>query len=32
MSVGTEVCYARQAGINHACLVVISNPAEGLGA
>jgi 5'-methylthioadenosine phosphorylase len=32
MSVGTEVCYARQAGIDYACLVVISNPAEGLGA
>ena len=31
MSVGTEVSYARQAGINYACLVVISNPAEGLG-
>jgi 5'-methylthioadenosine phosphorylase len=31
MSVGTEVSYARQAGINYGCLVVISNPAEGLG-
>jgi len=32
MNVGTEVSYARQAGIDYACLVVISNPAEGLGA
>ncbi len=32
MNVGTEVSYARQAGINYACLIVISNPAEGLGA
>lgn len=32
MSVGTEISYARQLGINYACLVVISNPAEGIGA
>lgn len=31
MSVGTEISFARQAGINYACLVIISNPAEGLG-
>lgn len=30
MSVGTEISYARQVGINYACLVIISNPAEGL--
>jgi 5'-methylthioadenosine phosphorylase len=32
MNVGTEISYARQAGINYACLIVVSNPAEGLGA
>ncbi|PTQ13510.1 5'-methylthioadenosine phosphorylase [Sphingomonas oleivorans] len=31
MSVGTEIAYARMVGINYACLVIISNPAEGLG-
>jgi 5'-methylthioadenosine phosphorylase len=31
MSVGTEIVYARQLGINYATLVVISNPAEGMG-
>lgn len=30
MSVGTEISYARQAGIHYACLVIISNPAEGI--
>ncbi|MEM1222152.1 MAG: hypothetical protein AAGH40_05260 [Verrucomicrobiota bacterium] len=30
MSVGTEMSYARQLGINYACLVIISNPAEGI--
>lgn len=32
MNVGTEISYARQAGINYATLCIISNPAEGLGA
>ena len=31
MSVGSEVIYARMAGINYASLIIISNPAEGLG-
>ncbi|WP_410514068.1 hypothetical protein PaeBR_06555 [Paenibacillus sp. BR2-3] len=31
MSVGTEIAYARMAGIHYSCLVIISNPAEGLG-
>lgn len=31
MSVGTEIVYARQLGINYATLVVVSNPAEGMG-
>ncbi|AZD46177.1 phosphorylase family protein [Pseudomonas chlororaphis] len=31
MSVGSEVIYARMAGINYASLIAISNPAEGLG-
>lgn len=31
MNVGTEISYARQVGINYACLVIISNPAEGIG-
>ena len=31
MSVGTEIVYARQLGINYATVVVISNPAEGVG-
>ncbi|HEY5752129.1 MAG TPA: hypothetical protein VIT21_03180 [Chthoniobacterales bacterium] len=30
MSVGSEISYARQAGVNYACLVIISNPAEGI--
>ncbi|MFN3911528.1 hypothetical protein [Hyphomonas sp.] len=30
MSVGTEMTYSRMLGINYACLVVISNPAEGV--
>jgi 5'-methylthioadenosine phosphorylase len=28
---GTEMSYARQLGINYACLNLISNPAEGIG-
>jgi 5'-methylthioadenosine phosphorylase len=32
MNVGTEISFARQAGINYACLIIVSNPAEGLGA
>lgn len=31
MNVGSEMSYARMVGINYASLVVISNPAEGLG-
>jgi 5'-methylthioadenosine phosphorylase len=31
LNVGTEITYARQLGINYACLIVISNPAEGIG-
>ncbi|MEN0036077.1 MAG: hypothetical protein AAGC78_03375 [Cellvibrio sp.] len=31
MSVGTEIVYARQLGINYATLIVVSNPAEGMG-
>ena len=30
MNVGTEIAYARMLGINYACLIVISNPAEGV--
>ncbi len=30
MNVGTEISYARQVGINYACLVIVSNPAEGI--
>jgi 5'-methylthioadenosine phosphorylase len=30
MNVGTEMSYARQLGLNYACLVIVSNPAEGL--
>jgi 5'-methylthioadenosine phosphorylase len=30
MNVGTEIAFSRMAGINYACLVLISNPAEGL--
>lgn len=30
LSVGSEISYARQAGVNYACLVIISNPAEGI--
>lgn len=30
MNVGTEISYARQLGINYACLVIVSNPAEGI--
>jgi 5'-methylthioadenosine phosphorylase len=30
MNIGTEVAYARQLGINYACLAIISNPAEGI--
>lgn len=32
MNVGTEMSYARQLGLNYACLVIVSNPAEGLAA
>lgn len=31
MSVGTEMVYSRMLGINYATLIVISNPAEGVG-
>ncbi|MGP7819762.1 phosphorylase family protein [Niallia sp. 01092] len=31
MCIGTEIAYARMAGIHYSCLVIISNPAEGLG-
>jgi 5'-methylthioadenosine phosphorylase len=31
MNVGSEMAYARMVGINYACLVAISNPAEGVG-
>lgn len=31
MSIGTEIAYARMAGIHYSCLVIISNPAEGMG-
>ncbi|MGF1483331.1 MAG: hypothetical protein ACFBZ8_03080 [Opitutales bacterium] len=31
MSVGSEIAYARQLGMNYACFVGIVNPAEGLG-
>ena len=31
MSVGTEISYARMLGINYANIIVISNPAEGMG-
>ncbi len=30
MNVGSEMSYARQAGINYACLIIVSNPAEGI--
>lgn len=30
MNVATEMAYARMLGINYACLIVISNPAEGV--
>lgn len=30
MNLGTEIAYARMLGMNYACLVVISNPAEGV--
>lgn len=30
MNVGTEISYARQVGINYACLIIVSNPAEGI--
>ncbi|MEM6301938.1 MAG: hypothetical protein AAF749_09370 [Pseudomonadota bacterium] len=30
MNVGTEIAYARMLGMNYACLIVISNPAEGV--
>lgn len=30
MNVGTEIAYARMLGMNYACLLVISNPAEGV--
>ena len=32
MTVATEMAYARQLGMNYACIVGIVNPAEGLGA
>ncbi len=32
MNVGTEIAYARMLGMNYACLIVISNPAEGVAA
>ncbi|WP_326599734.1 phosphorylase family protein [Streptomyces sp. NBC_01803] len=31
LSVGTEMSYARMLGIDYSCIMVISNPAEGLG-
>ena len=31
MSVGTEITYSRMLGINYANIIVISNPAEGMG-
>jgi 5'-methylthioadenosine phosphorylase len=31
-NVGSEMVYARQAGIHYACLILVSNPAEGMGA
>lgn len=31
MSVGTEMAYSRMLGINYANIIVISNPAEGMG-
>jgi 5'-methylthioadenosine phosphorylase len=30
MNVGTEIAYARMLGMNYACLIAISNPAEGV--
>lgn len=30
MNVGSEMSYARQVGINYACLIIVSNPAEGI--
>ena len=30
MNVATEMSYARQLGLNYACLVIVSNPAEGV--
>lgn len=30
MNVGTEIAYARMLGMNYACLINISNPAEGV--
>jgi len=30
MNVGTEIAYARMLGMNYGCLIVISNPAEGV--
>lgn len=30
LNVGTEITYARQLGIHYACLIVVSNPAEGV--
>lgn len=30
LNVGTEITYARQLGIHYACLIVVSNPAEGI--
>ena len=32
MNVGTEIAYARMLGMNYGCLIVISNPAEGVDA
>lgn len=32
MNVGTEIAYARMLGMNYACLINISNPAEGVAA
>ena len=31
MNVGTEMSYARQLGINYGCIIIVSNPAEGMG-
>ncbi|MFN0068498.1 MAG: hypothetical protein ACKVYV_12780 [Limisphaerales bacterium] len=30
LNVGTEITYARQLGMHYACVIVVSNPAEGI--